>query len=215
MGTPSLEHLSKEDWENVYEPSDDTFIFLDALEKEQQYLLLKNPKIVLEIGSGSGCIISFVAKMLGPSRMYIATDINIRAAQATSRTAQQNKVNIHVIRTNFADAIHSKLRGHIELAVFNPPYVPTEADELGKTDIMASWAGGLDGREVIDQFIPVISDLMAEGGCFYIHLIAENKPKQVIKLMEQHHFKSEGLILKRRAANELLHIYKFIKLKTQ
>ena len=35
-------------------------------------------------------------------------------------------------------------------------YVPTEADELGRTDIVAAYAGGMDGREVIDQFLPLV-----------------------------------------------------------
>lgn len=49
--TPKLTHLTKEDYRNVYEPAEDTFILLDAL--EQGYTTEKGgvkPRIVCEIG---------------------------------------------------------------------------------------------------------------------------------------------------------------------
>jgi hypothetical protein len=33
-------------------------------------------------------------------------------------------------------------------------YVPTEEDELGHDDIYAAWAGGEDGRQVLDNLLP-------------------------------------------------------------
>ena len=45
----------------------------------------------------------------------------------------------------------------MDILLFNPPYVPTESDEVCGTGIEASWAGGVDGREVIDRFIPLLN----------------------------------------------------------
>ena len=45
----------------------------------------------------------------------------------------------------------------IDVIIFNPPYVPTPPEEVGSHGIEASWAGGDDGREVIDKFIPVMN----------------------------------------------------------
>lgn len=45
--------------------------------------------------------------------------------------------------------------------VFNPPYVPTPQEELERTDIARAWAGGLNGRVVIDVFLPFVSHALA------------------------------------------------------
>jgi release factor glutamine methyltransferase len=50
LPTPSLSHLSKEDFTRVYEPAEDTFILLDALEADAERLRREKPRLVVEIG---------------------------------------------------------------------------------------------------------------------------------------------------------------------
>ena len=45
--------LDSRDFENVYEPAEDTFLFMDALEKDLPFLRKLSPSIVLELGSVS------------------------------------------------------------------------------------------------------------------------------------------------------------------
>ena len=47
------------------------------------------------------------------------------------------------------------------------PYVPSPAEEMCEGGIAAAWAGGVDGREVIDRFVqhaPVSKLLSGCGG---------------------------------------------------
>ena len=62
---------------NVYEPAgtyiminltylwiEDTFLLIDVMEKDMTEIRLMSPTFVLEIGSGSGCVVTFMAKNL-------------------------------------------------------------------------------------------------------------------------------------------------------
>jgi hypothetical protein len=50
LQTPSLDHLSRDDFKHVYEPAEDTFLLLDVLEAEQTYINGLRPLICMEIG---------------------------------------------------------------------------------------------------------------------------------------------------------------------
>jgi hypothetical protein len=92
---PSLDHLTMEDYECVYEPSDDTFLLCDALENDREEMTASRPQIVMEVGCGSGCVITFLSMLLkeqGIPALSIATDINPKAAAVTLRTAAANNV---------------------------------------------------------------------------------------------------------------------------
>ena len=60
---PSLDHLHYKDYDYVYEPSDDTFLLCDALANEYKEELSKH-FTYCEIGSGSGCVITFIGQLL-------------------------------------------------------------------------------------------------------------------------------------------------------
>jgi len=47
---PDLDHLTMADFGHIYEPSDDTFLLMDALEADTLALQALRPRIVVEIG---------------------------------------------------------------------------------------------------------------------------------------------------------------------
>eukprot|EP01095_Lingulamoeba_sp_RSL-Kostka_P015497 TRINITY_DN714_c0_g1_i1.p1 TRINITY_DN714_c0_g1~~TRINITY_DN714_c0_g1_i1.p1 ORF type:complete len:234 (+),score=67.88 TRINITY_DN714_c0_g1_i1:245-946(+) len=217
--TPLYDHLSYEDFIDVYEPAQDTFLLLDALEKDDEFIKELEPVVCLEIGSGSGCVITFLALMLKELQVYhtqcFAVDINPKAALATKKTAIENNVNVQAINCNLLDGVEP-LFGKVDILLFNPPYVCTEETEYDKSiegnegNIIASWAGGINGTNALELLIPNLPNLLSDKGCFYLLLERKNNPKKILKKIVPLGFSYE-IILERKAFNEFLQIAKFCK----
>jgi release factor glutamine methyltransferase len=54
LPTPQIGHLTADDYEHIYEPAEDSFIFLDALELEAEGLRELKPTVCVEIGYVNG-----------------------------------------------------------------------------------------------------------------------------------------------------------------
>eukprot|EP01133_Synstelium_polycarpum_P005755 gene5755-6662_t len=153
---PLMDHLSSKDFQDVYEPAQDSYLFVDALHSDMEYIRSIEPRLVIEIGCGSGFVITYMARTLGGGDCYfMATDINPLAAHVTQRTSLHNNVSIDIVNTSFLRGL-DRVLGNVDVLLFNPPYVPTPTEEIAQGGIAASWAGGIDGREVIDLLLPQI-----------------------------------------------------------
>ncbi|KAJ3252173.1 HemK methyltransferase member 2 [Boothiomyces macroporosus] len=201
MKTPKL-NLTRKEFDKVYEPCEDSFLFLDLLEQEIGYLKELDPLKILEVGSGSGIIITFIAQLLGNDRCYFSTDINPFACKATLKTTILNNVNVDIINTKFIDGINQKF----DLCLFNPPYVVTTNEEI-TGDLQRSWAGGIDGRVVIDEFLSRLDDITR---VCYLLVINENNPNEIMEIMNSRGWKSEKVIY-RAVGWEGQSILKFVK----
>ncbi|KAJ7596713.1 hypothetical protein C8J56DRAFT_773478 [Mycena floridula] len=233
--TPDLSHLSSTDFEHVYEPAEDTFIFLDALETDADLLRASGPSICLEIGqlyrSGSGCVSSFLSTVLGASSsLYLCTDINSLACRATSRTGIQNHASalpnsifqpLSITKQGQLDAINAslalpllrRLQNSVDIILFNPPYVPTTANEALEAQdsrhIHGSWAGGSDGMQVTDIFLEMVPKLLSPQGRFYLVAIKQNNIPDIQQRMLEIHKLESQIVLQRRAGREHLFILRF------
>ena len=204
---PNLDHLTLALCEQVYEPADDTFLLCDALTQEEAIRV--DARIAVEVGSGSGCCISHLAMLHRaadvPQPHCIATDINPHAVLLTRQTAASNGVLVDAVRMNLADGLVERLAGLVDVLLFNPPYVPTDDEEVGGSGLSASWAGGEDGRAVIDRFLPLVKFLLSPSGRCYLVLVEENRPTEL-----RRYFARQGLtatvVVKRQAVNEGLMI---------
>ncbi|XP_070311219.1 methyltransferase N6AMT1 isoform X3 [Odocoileus virginianus] len=129
--TPLYGHVGRGAFSDVYEPAEDTFLLLDALEAAAGELT--GVEICLEVGSGSGVVSAFLASVIGPQALYMCTDVNPEAAACTLETARCNKVHIQPVITDLVKGLLPRLKEKVDLLVFNPPYVvtpPEEADSL-------------------------------------------------------------------------------------
>lgn len=206
METPYQNHIDKADYEHVYEPAEDSFLLIDALEKDLEYIKSKNPTFCLEVGSGSGVVITAFG-MAFPNTLCFSTDINFKACCMTKSTAFKNNV---ILDTVNMDLVHCFVDKKFDVVIFNPPYVVTERNECGGCGIEASWAGGVKGREVTDRLLPMIPKILSTNGTFYLLLIEDNIPLEVIEIMSKYSFKSETIIT-RRVKNEQQMVIKFFR----
>ncbi|XP_049536562.1 methyltransferase N6AMT1 [Anopheles darlingi] len=203
MDTPIYQFEPK-DYDLVYEPAEDTFLLLDALEDELEDIKARWPLVCVEVGPGSGLLITAIRKCLLHAPLCLGVDINPAACRMTLKTSGLNSAPVDAVNMDLL----AGLRPHcVDLLVFNPPYVPTgevegsleeHVDEFrsGPSPIIHSWAGGADGRVVTDRLLGDLERILAPDGVLYLLLLKENRPAEVIRWMEQRGFR--GTIIKER-----------------
>lgn len=209
ISTPFTDHL---EFENVYEPAEDSFLLLDALESELDEIQTRlKPVICVEIGSGSGIISTGLSSALGTSCFFLCCDINADACKATNATKTKNKVadQIDAIQCDLLQCL--VLESKVDLLLCNPPYVATSDGEYDQSldlkDVKAAWAGGSDGRRLTDVLIANLARLLTPDGVAYIVLEQCNKPRDVAQFAEQCGL-DQKIIAERRAGRELLYVMK-------
>ncbi len=151
----------------------------------------KNKKInILDIGTGSGCILLAILKELQFSR-GIGIDISAKAI----KIAKENSKNLNLLnRSKFKTFdINSFNVGKYDLIVSNPPYVPfKEIRNLTKDIInfepIVALNGGKDGLDLIKKVIYKSTKLLKKGGLLAIEIGNKQYPK-VSDLLNQRGFK--------------------------
>lgn len=153
LPTPDTSHVS---FDTIYEPSEDSYLFLDTLASasESQWLSERFQKsacpdaasnqvpLVVEAGTGSGVVLGFVAaqsqRIFGRQDVLtLGTDVNRNACMATRETvsrailAEQKSLEVSPLKTVHISSLTSDLcsslrPGSVDVLLFNPPYVPTE-----------------------------------------------------------------------------------------
>ena len=151
----------------------------------------KNKRInILDIGTGSGCILLSILKELDFSR-GVGIDISRRAI----KIAQINSKNLHLShQSKFKIFDISKFNvGKYDLIVSNPPYIPSrDIKNLSKDIInyepLVALNGGIDGLDLIRKVIYKSNSLLKKNGLLAIE-IGFNQYLKVSSLLRQHGFR--------------------------
>ncbi|KAK9508911.1 hypothetical protein O3M35_006352 [Rhynocoris fuscipes] len=194
--------------EGVYEPREDSFLLLDSIEADLNLIKDKcQPTIVLEVGSGSGIIISAVSKALNTSALCLAIDINKSACKITSQTASLNNVTVEVLRSDLLCGL--KLDGLVDLFLINPPYVPSIEEEENSI-LDKAWAGLDQGRVLVNRLFKDLPQLMSKRCLGYLVAIEENNPEEITNTLNSLGFTSV-IIARKKIIGEKLSVIRFSK----
>lgn len=163
----------------VYEPAEDTFLLADNMD-------VREGDVVLDMGTGCGILA--VLSALKASHV-VAVDINPYAVKCARKNAKINGVlgKVDFICGSLFDPLRVGLR--FTLILFNPPYLPSE--ERPEAWVEYSWAGGVDGRSVIDKFLTFLPSYLDRGGRLLMTQSSLSDTEKTIKLLEEKGFKVE------------------------
>lgn len=166
-------------WENVYEPSEDSFLFAENLNVEKG-------SCVLDVGTGCG-ILGIVAAR--KASKVIAVDLNPYAVLCAKENSMLNNVRSKMVfmQTDLLTALNEK--AEFDLILFNAPYLPATETET-ESWIGRSWAGGANGRQVIDRFIPEASLHLKPSSRILLMQSTLANVEQTIHKLEHHNLKT-------------------------
>ena len=152
---------------------------------------LKNKRInILDIGTGSGCILLAILKELNLAR---GTGIDI--SQKAIQIAKVNSKNLSLFnRSKFKVFDLTKYNlGKYDLIVSNPPYVPSKDIKKLSKDIInfeprIALDGGVDGLDLIKKVIYKSNCLLKRNGILALE-IGFNQYYKVSKLLKHYRFR--------------------------
>mmetsp|Transcript_14865 Transcript_14865/g.20112 ORF Transcript_14865/g.20112 Transcript_14865/m.20112 type:complete len:179 (-) Transcript_14865:219-755(-) len=166
-------HVGDDVYRDVYEPSEDSFLLIDALHVDLPDLVgrfgdtpISN---VIEVGVGSGVVLTTYGLIwkqqceqeqnATQNPLFWGSDINKRALAAAKDLLLHNNLAEEQLRLVEANLFNGVPQGQLfDVIIFNPPYVVTDQEELDRAQqergIEAAWAGGKHGIEVLFDFLP-------------------------------------------------------------
>lgn len=155
--------------------------------------------VVVDVCCGTGAIGVALAALVDSLELY-ACDIDSVAVRCARRNLAA--VNGQVFEGDLYDALPAHLRGHVDLIVASPPYVPSDAVELLPAEArlhepLHALDGGSDGMALHRRVIGEAMPWLAPKG----QLMVECSDRQASPLAQD--FLTHGLVPTTSASNEL------------
>jgi len=188
----------KEFWSKNFEVNRGTLIPRPETELlvEKLIQLYKGKKItILDIGTGSGCIILSLLSDLNNS-VGTAVDISKKAILSAKKNAIKHKLlnKIKFLNRSFENVYGAKF----DLIVSNPPYIDRNeirnlSDDIKKYEPRMALDGGNDGLDQIKKVIYKARNILKLNGTLALE-IGNGQDKKVSKILINNNFRIKKLI---------------------
>ena len=150
---------------------------------------------VLDIGTGSGCILLSILSELKNSK-GIGVDISQKAIQIANANSQKHKLGRRAkfFRRSFSEVYENKF----DLIVSNPPYIMKKDiknlnEDIKKFEPKLALDGGNDGLDVIKKVIYKSKSILKIKGMLALE-IGNGQFKKVSEILRNNKFKTKFLI---------------------
>ena len=168
-------------------PRPETELLIEKLIKIYKYKKIS----ILDIGTGSGCILVSLLIEL-PNSIGVGVDISSKAIEIARKNALLYKVEN---RIKFLTKSIIKLHNcKFDLIVSNPPYIDKKIrnldDGIKKFEPLVALNGGNDGLDVIKKVIYKAKEILKINGKLALE-IGNNQSKKVSKELKLNNFKIE------------------------
>ena len=139
----------------VFRPISDSRFLADVLREQT----LPPGACALDLCTGSG-ILALTAAQRG-AREVTAVDVSRRAVLTARLNARLNGVRVRAVRGDLFAPVAGQ---RFDAITSNPPYVPSEDDELPTRGPERAWDAGRDGRLVLDRIVAGAAAHLRPGG---------------------------------------------------
>ena len=188
----------KEFWSRNFEVNNKTLIPRPETELMLEKLIniYKKKSInILDIGTGSGCIILSLLSELKRSK-GTGIDISLGALQIAKKNA--NKLNILGNIKFQKKSIDSFFSQKFDLVVSNPPYIKRRdlknlEDDIKLHEPKIALDGGNDGLDLIKKVIYKAKEILKANGRLALE-IGNEQVLQVSKILEKNNFRIEYIV---------------------
>ncbi|MFX1327918.1 MAG: methyltransferase [Promethearchaeota archaeon] len=195
------------DFENIYAPSDDTYLLIDYFKSKinQMYfdgIKLSEIKNVLDLGTGTGIIAIFLQLIklnnINFNPKIYASDILENAIECAKLNEKRNNIDnqIEFLCSDLFSSFPECLKHSFNIIVFNPPYLPSSdfiKKNLNKMKIDYSWNGGIKGYEILIEFLSSAKDFLDLKIKHYIYVITSSRTNllELNKIIENYGYRNE------------------------
>ena len=161
---------------NVLIPRPDSEIIIQEALK---VIDTKNKGFILDIGTGSGCLVISLAKER-PNFFYSAIDISKKAIKVAKINAKMHQLENRI--KFYQSCVDNFFKGKYDLIISNPPYINKfklkylDKDIFGFEPLIAL-EGGLDGSSMLNKVIKKSSSLLKVGGKLILEIGFDQKLK--------------------------------------